>query len=126
MVCLRFAFALGLGVWLLIACQAPVPQPPTNAQALQLAWGEAVFQWQCARCHADDRVVPLTPERLVLHHDALRLAAYNAQYMPLDSPSSLPEQDYWDVTAYTLAVHGLLPADLVLGPDTAELVNFLP
>jgi hypothetical protein len=43
--------------------------------------------------------------------------------MPLDAPGSLSEDQYWDVTAYTMDQAGVLPADVILGSDTAGGIN---
>jgi hypothetical protein len=42
--------------------------------------------------------------------------------MPPDAPGRLSEREYWDITAHMLRRHRLLPADVVLGPDTAEAI----
>jgi hypothetical protein len=41
--------------------------------------------------------------------------------MPFDQPGSLTADQYWNVIAYLLDANELLPADTVLGPDTAPI-----
>ncbi len=41
--------------------------------------------------------------------------------MPFDDAGSLSEDQYWDSIAYLLDENGLLPAEVVLGPDAEEL-----
>lgn len=107
---------------LLAACSTP-PAPPGDA--MQVAWGATVYRLECARCHNPDRVAaPLTEERLARYRDAATLFAYIQETMPLDKPGALPEQDYWDVTAYLLANAQMLPGQLTLGPGSAGRVDF--
>lgn len=110
----------------LAACTTqPQEQPPASEQSMQIAWGTAIYQQECARCHDPGRVArELVAARLILHHNAHRLFEYNRQYMPLDKPGALRAQDYWDVTAYTLAREELLPSGVVLGRETAEQIDF--
>lgn len=118
---------VGLLAPLLATCSAPAATPA--GRDLQTAWGGAVYRTECARCHDPGRGAPeLTAERLVRHGNAANLFEYNRQWMPLNEPGALPERDYWDVTAYILAEAGMLnlPPQTVLGPETAERVNFLP
>src|SRR5438128_12600168 len=117
----------GLLGWLLAACSAT--QPPQQGEPMQVTWGATVYRLECARCHQPGRVAPvLTQERLVRYHNAQKLFAYIRQYMPLDKPDALPEQDYWDVTAYVLANAQILliPKQTALNPATARQVNFIP
>lgn len=121
-----YGCALLLSGWLLVACQSP---PPPPGDAMQLTWGGTIYRLQCARCHEPGRVAPvLTEERLLRYGDAEQLYAYIHENMPLDKPSALPDQDYWDVTAYVLANADLLfvPRQKALGPDIAAQVDFIP
>jgi mono/diheme cytochrome c family protein len=96
---------------------------------MQVTWGATIYRLECARCHEPGRVAPvLTQERLIRYNNAYALFEYNRQNMPLDKPGALPEQDYWDVTAYILANAQilLLSEQVVLGPEIAEQVNFVP
>jgi mono/diheme cytochrome c family protein len=114
-----------LAGWLLGGCGA-VETPP-QGEKMQVIWGETVYRLECARCHDPGRVARvLTEERLSQYRDAAALFDYTRKNMPLDKPGALPEQDYWDVTAYLLANAGMLPGRIGLGPATAEQVDFLP
>lgn len=122
-ICVFMMLSLG---WLLVACQSA---PPPPGDPMQVTWGATVYRLQCARCHAPGHVAPvLTAERLIRYGNAHDLYAYIEQTMPLDKPSALPEQDYWDVTAYILANADMLlvPTLKPLGPDIADQVSFLP
>lgn len=117
----------GLLAWLLVACSATQPPPPGDS--MQVDWGATVYRLECARCHEPGRVAPvLTQEHLVRYHDAQQLFAYIRKAMPLDKPGALPEQDYWDVTAYVLKQANLLliSPQTALTPATAGQVNFTP
>jgi mono/diheme cytochrome c family protein len=115
----------GLFGCLLVACSAA--EPSHQGEQMQVTWGATVYRQECARCHAPGRVAPvLTEERLVRYEDAPNLFAYTQKNMPLDKPGALPEQDYWDVTAYILANAHMLPGRIILGPGTAEQVDFTP
>ena len=37
--------------------------------------------------------------------------------MPFDEPGSLTEDEYWNAIAYLLDENGLLPEEIVLGPE---------
>jgi hypothetical protein len=120
---------LGLIVLLAVVLPACTPAPEQlSNQEIQTAWGEAIYRWECARCHEEDRVAPLFAERLVPHRDAASLFEFNRQFMPLDKPMALPDYDYWAVTAYLLADFGMLDLqdDTELGPENAGEVIFLP
>jgi cytochrome c len=113
--------------WLMTGCGAA--QPPTPGDPLQVTWGATIYRLECARCHNPGRSGPvLTEARLVRYPNAEELFVYIRQNMPLDKPGALPEQDYWDVTAYLLAMNGLLavPEQAVLNADSAHQVDFTP
>lgn len=114
-------------VCLLVSCS--VTQPPPPGDPMQVDWGATVYRLECARCHEPGHVAPvLTEERLVRYHDAQQLFAYIRKAMPLDKPGALPEQDYWDVTAYVLKNANLLliSPQTALTPATSGQVNFTP
>jgi mono/diheme cytochrome c family protein len=116
---------LALAGLLAVACRSP--EPILRQPDVQAGWGAAVYQIECARCHDPQRVVPLTVERLVPYRNAENLYAYISETMPLDKPGALPDYDYWAVTAYLMHASAVeLPADAVLGPDTAAQVGFTP
>jgi hypothetical protein len=111
----------------LIAGCSPQVKQPGQGERNQLIWGSTVYRLQCARCHESGRVAPgLTEERLVRYQDANNLFAYIRQNMPLDKPGALPEDDYWDVTAYILAKDKILlvPEQTVLNQKNAPQVQF--
>jgi hypothetical protein len=100
-----------------------VAEPTASERDQQVDWGEAVYQWHCARCHDADRsAVELTPEVLVEYDGAKELYEFNRDQMPLDEPGRLPDSDYWAVTAHLLDDAGLLDltSDEVLDATTSD------
>jgi mono/diheme cytochrome c family protein len=118
---------MGAVLLLLLAACSPQPRQLSDLEQ-QTAWGQAIYRWECARCHEEDRIAPLFAERLITYRSAQNLYEFNRTYMPLDKPGALPETDYWAVTAYLLEAYGMLHLDEMeeLGPDNAEEVIFLP
>lgn len=92
--------------------------------AEQVAAGEQVFAARCASCHVAGGAGPvLDAAALVQYGTALELFAYTRRTMPPAAPGSLPEEQYWAVTAYMLANEDLLPADTLVGPATAREIT---
>lgn len=89
----------------------------------QAAWGRAVYQTNCARCHATGRSVDTLSRENLLGgwNDAAALERFIRRSMPLDRPGWLPASDYWAVTTYLLERSELLTLrpDFLLGPKTA-------
>jgi mono/diheme cytochrome c family protein len=114
------AAALAVLVLALAGCGGVHEQHAALTQ--QAAWGRAVFETNCARCHAEGRSVEtLSRERLLGGwRNAAQLQAFIARRMPLDRPGWLPQSDYWAVTAYLLERERLLTlrSDSTLGPVT--------
>ncbi|HZW03254.1 MAG TPA: cytochrome c [Anaerolineaceae bacterium] len=95
-----------------------------GGQADQVAAGAEVFEAECVECHTAGGIGPeLNAATLSAYGNAQALYDYTSANMPLDAPGSLSEQQYWDVTAHVLQEAGQLPADVVLGPDTASGVT---
>lgn len=108
---------------LLVAAVGCVAEPTASERDRQVDWGEAVYQWHCARCHDPDRsALELTAEVLVDWEGAQELYEFNRDQMPLDEPGRLPDADYWAVTAHLLHDAGLLDldADQRLDEETAD------
>jgi hypothetical protein len=90
----------------------------TQAQADR---GEAVYEDVCLECHT----------RVEFKEDAFlfawegasvgRLLSYLMENMPDESPGSLPERSYLDVTAYILQMNGWSAGDTELMNDEAAL-----
>ena len=95
--------------------------------AQQLAWGEATFDWHCARCHAADRSAPaMTSDTLLTTYgDGLDLYELIRASMPLDAPETLSDRDYLAVTAYLLSREELLtlPPEERFTEDNAAAVD---
>jgi hypothetical protein len=121
----------GLRVLLVVALLAAAAaceqdeRRPEGAQ--QLAWGEATFDWHCARCHAADRSAPeMTSDTLLTSYgDGFDLYELIRISMPLDAPQTLSDRDYLAVTAYLLDREDLLtlPAEERFTEDNAGEVD---
>ncbi|MEX0762435.1 MAG: cytochrome c [Dehalococcoidia bacterium] len=118
-----------------IACSILLTACVTQAESAsrpgeqQVAWGETVYRHECARCHASGRSGPeLDARALVQYGNANQLYQFISATMPLDRPGTLPDEDYWDVTAYLLAEREMLqlPEAETLRPENAEDVNLAP
>ena len=119
--------ALGAALLAVGALAASLTAAPARAYPPdQLARGELVWNQVCAECHgpmSTDPDAPLlrTPGSLKSFPHAAAAFQYARDSMPVDTPGSLPEQDYWDVLAYILNQQGLVH-DVQLGPDTAGAI----
>jgi putative membrane protein len=108
---------------LLLATAACRPQVRTPAEQ-QWARGERLYGRFCSECHDPGRIGPVITQPDLLHYDtAGALFDYNRRTMPPDAPGRLSQQEYWDISAHMLRRHRLLPADVVVGPETAEVIN---
>jgi mono/diheme cytochrome c family protein len=104
---------------------AGVTPPRADAfPAEQLARGEAVWKSICSRCHGPDSDNPDAP--LLLRPNAFKTFANGADLfhyvqgsMPGDEPSSLADEQYWDVLAFLLSQQGITNGDTPLGPESA-------
>jgi putative membrane protein len=113
------ALTLALLLFGTAACR---PQERTPAEQ-QVARGERLYGRFCSECHDPGRIGPVITQPNLLHYEtAGALFDYNRRTMPPDAPGRLSEREYWDITAHMLRRHRLLPADVVLGPDTAEAI----
>lgn len=59
--------------------------------------------------------------RIASYGDTDRLYDYVSRTMPFDDAGSLSEEQYWEVIAYLLDANELLPAEVVLGPDSETI-----
>lgn len=66
----------------------------------------------------------LSKDVIVTHRSANLLYSYIRDTMPYEAGKSLKVQEYWDITAYILSRHRLLPSEIDLGPKTAEGLTF--
>jgi mono/diheme cytochrome c family protein len=95
-----------------------------ESQATQIANGESIYRIECAQCHEPGGTGPeLNTAALAAYGTAGELFTYIQRTMPPDTPGSLSEQQYWDVTAYLLATHALLPAETLVGPETGDEIE---
>ncbi len=91
----------------------------------QLARGEEIWNSICSGCHGPDSTNPDAP--LLLKQGSLKnyptaagLFEYVQGSMPQEDPSSLADQQYWDVLAFLLTKQGVTGGDAPLGPDNAK------
>ena len=107
-----------------VACADNGEVPVTGSQQDQVASGQAVYTRDCAECHDPGGIgPPLQAANLANYGTAQGLFDYTHSTMPLDAPGSLTDQEYYDVVAYMLSNTGQLPADTVVGPDTAPNIS---
>lgn len=57
---------------------------------------------------------------------AADLHAFIRTRMPWQQPGSLTDEEYWQLTAYLMRAHGLLPSDTPLTPANAASVRLAP
>lgn len=98
-----------------------------ESQEDQVAAGQDVYAAECASCHGEQGEGGTGPvliggsRRIASYGDTDRLYDYVSRTMPFDDAGSLSEEQYWEVIAYLLEANELLPADVVLGPDTETI-----
>ena len=119
---------LAVGLWGALA--EPAPRAYTQDQVTA---GGQVYAASCANCHGargegagpDGPDAPLVvgPRGLTGFRDAQELYEFNRDSMPQDVPNSLPDQQYWDVTAWLLAQNGIALPGGALGPGNAAGVS---
>ena len=105
------------------AMPAEIPKPKLD----QVARGKILYDAHCANCHDLEKGIGprLTKDVLATHVTAMALFNYTRRSMPYATESSLAAQEYWDMTAYLLSLHGFIKRDVVLGPETAEGVSLV-
>jgi S-disulfanyl-L-cysteine oxidoreductase SoxD len=92
-----------------------------------VAAGRDVYAAECAKCHGEQGeggtgpVVIGGSRRIASYGDTDRLYDYVSRTMPFDDAGSLSEDQYWEVIAYLLDANELLPAEVVLGPDSETI-----
>ena len=122
----RILVSLIIGLLLLsvAGCGGGGDQNGEVTQQQQVAAGQSVYTAECAECHDPGGIGPvLDASNLAAYGTAQELYTYVHGAMPLDAPGSLTDQQYYDVTAYMISDAGLLPQDVVIGPDTLGTVN---
>ncbi|HHY89441.1 MAG TPA: cytochrome c [Chloroflexi bacterium] len=116
-----------LMVFVLAACGGGGGNGGGSGQADQLARGQEVYTAECAECH-DQGVGPdvtsASAPFLTDFANAQELFSFTHDNMPMDAPGSLTDDQYYDVVAHMLQSAGVLPADTVVGPDTAAGITF--
>ncbi|MDR7486725.1 MAG: cytochrome c [Armatimonadota bacterium] len=116
----------------LLARASPAPPPPQVASAEQVDRGRTVFRSSCATCHGPEGQggegpTLIGPTSVVRgYRTAQTLFDFVSANMPFNAPGSLKAEDYWDVLAFVLDANGLLPPDVVLGPETAPNIRINP
>ena len=105
------------------AVPAEIPKPKLD----QVARGELLYNTHCANCHDLEKGIgpKLTKEVLATHVAAMPLFKYTRRSMPYATENSLAAQEYWDITAYLLSLHGFIKRNVVLGPETAEGISLV-
>jgi len=90
--------------------------------AEQIAQGERLYGQYCAACHEmEGGIGPLLKkEVLATRVSASSLFAYIRRTMPYEAGNTLPEQHYWDITAYLLARHAFTDSTTVLDAEAAS------
>lgn len=100
-----------------------------GAPAQQVAIGATLYAQECARCHGangeGDRGPQLVagPNTFEAYETADKLFRAIKTEMPLDTPGSLTDDQYYAITAHLLDKNGLNPEGLVLGPETAGRIR---
>jgi cytochrome c len=98
-----------------------------QSQDEQVAAGRDLYVAECAKCHGDQGEGGTGPlligssRRIASYGDTDRLYDYVSRTMPFDDAGSLSEEEYWDSIAYLLDANELLPAGVVLGPDSETI-----
>lgn len=111
-------------------------EPGSNQEerVLQLQNGVRIYEERCARCHDFSRprhgteqlAMRLGSKELAWHGSVEKLLAYVSDYMPFDEPATLTESQYLDITAFLLYRVELLPASVLLTPETLGIVELPP
>ncbi len=97
--------------------------------AEQAASGKAKFEQNCQRCHAGDLTgnvpfPPLTGDRFLSRWGSRTsgdLFNFISGRMPFDQPGQLAKEDYVEIIAFWLSIHGHAPGSEAL-TDSAEIV----
>jgi mono/diheme cytochrome c family protein len=97
--------------------------------AAQVTRGSDIYSERCVQCHGDTLDngefggAPLNGSYFSKHWgggSTAALIAYMKAKMPPDSPGSLTDQSYADITAFLLDANGYPKGDKELPPDTAS------
>lgn len=115
---MTFRAILLLAPILVVACgggsSSGAKTPSSGESSPQLARGFQVYTEQCSTCHAAGGVgkaknPPLVGDKaLADYHSAKDLFDYIKANMPPSKEGSLPDDDYWAVTAWILDKNGIL------------------
>ncbi|MDR7522999.1 MAG: cytochrome c [Armatimonadota bacterium] len=115
-----------------VLARASPALPPQVAATEQVDRGRTVFRSSCAKCHGPEGQggegpTLIGPASVVRsYRTAQTLFDFVSANMPFDAPGSLKAEDYWDILAFVLDANGLLPPDVVLGPETAPNIRISP
>jgi mono/diheme cytochrome c family protein len=103
---------------------------PTGAQGTseqQVTAGQKVYTTDCESCHGASLEgvtgPPLTQSTLSRFGTAKQLVDFTSQLMPQNTPGSLSQEQYYDVTAFILDKDGLLPAGETLTTENAANIK---
>ncbi len=87
----------------------------------QNAQGVAVWETYCQACHTQGAIgTRLTLSGLASYGSPARLVDYTRLAMPYGMGGALTDDEYRAVVAYLLHEHGLLPANMAVGPASAD------
>jgi hypothetical protein len=142
---MRMTIAL-VSLLLMVGCaagegprSAPAKAQHHGAFQAQAERGQMLYEEHCAGCHgASGEGTQQAPRLVGLAQGALPLdprpgqrirktefrtvadvADFVTKYMPLDTPGSLPAQDYWDILAFDLKANGLDLGEIPLDANVA-------
>jgi len=117
-----------------LACHADQGHGLTE-EFRQMAYGEDMNCWQ-SKCHATNHpqpgfifprtvppvVGPGTLKRFVTASDLYEYLLAKMPYYKFDMLLELPEDDYWNVTAYLLRMNSVLPVESEIAPQQAAFI----
>src|SRR5580698_4393894 len=124
-VALGSAAIAACGVVILVAQTATGPYTAPQAEA-----GRAAYQTNCASCHAPDLSGREGPQLAGANfmsqwgdRTAGELIGFIRTTMPPGSPGSLPDQTYFDLTAFLLDANSARPGDRPLTTESSVSIR---
>ena len=91
----------------------------------QFKQGQQLYTTYCASCHeVEGGIGPVLSKKvLATRVNAKYLYNYNKANMPYEAGNTLPEKDYWDITAYLLIREGFMDSTLQLNSFIADSIT---
>ena len=118
----RLSDVLVIAPWVLISvffagCHQKA-EVPTVDQFLE---GEGLYTTYCASCHEIENGIgpKLSKAVIATRVNAQLLFNYNQRNMPYQAGNTLPESEYWSITAYMLIREGFLDRNEILSAENA-------